>query len=83
MTELEITLDVLQRLHRDIENNSVQPANRIGVAKHALDLADKCDRLSTGIPEVAVIRQKLLALFPKPQEEVIPAPAKKARKKPS
>ena len=82
MNDFEITLDVLKRLHRDIENNKVLPANRISTAKHALALADKCDRLSTDvIPEVAVIRQKLTALFPQPQEESIPAPAPKVVKK--
>lgn len=83
MNDLEITLDVLKRLHRDIDN--LPPANRIGTVKHALALADKCDRLSNEvIPEVAVIRQKLTALLPQPQEEVIPAPVTKdVKKRPS
>ena len=88
MTELRITLDVLKRLHRDIENKIVLPANRISTARHALALADKCDRLSTEpIPEVAVIRTKLLTLLPKKPEVkpvTTPAPTKKVnRKKPS
>ena len=85
MTELDITYGVLQRLHRDIEDNKVLPANRISTAKHALALADKCDRLTTyPIPEVAVIRNKLMAIIPQSKDEVIPAPTQKVnRKKPS
>lgn len=85
MTELDITYGVLQKLHRDIVENKVLPANRIGAARHALALADKCDRLSNDpIPEVAVIRAKLMVLLPQPKAEVIPAPEPKVnRKKPS
>ena len=87
MNELKISLDFLKKLHRDIKDKTIMPANRKRKAKHALAIADKCDRLSlNNIPEVAVIRKEIQALFPQVQAKELPptAPTKRAnRKKPS
>lgn len=76
MNELEITLDVLQRLYRDYENG-----NRTDV-KHILALADKCERLNAvPIPEVTAIKAAL-SQQTVPTPEAPAPPVKKAKRKP-